>query len=187
MKYLVQHAVLYYTISVISVDILNNLQNNLSKCLAVNLALDESTDIKDKPQLAIFVRYGSKDLEVVEELLDRVTLKNTTRGCDIKKALDGLLQKNAVLLGNIVSLCYQWCTIYDWHKTRAHWAIKCWHIVSWYLTCTLHYSQRTFSSQIFLIPAYYAGSSKICELHSLKCQNTSHVKYLKRYEQRWIT
>lgn len=88
-------------ISVISADILNNLQTNLSKCLVVSLALDESTDIKDMPQLAIFVRYVSKDLE---ELLDLVTLKNTTRGCDIKEALDGVLQKNAVPIGNIVSI-----------------------------------------------------------------------------------
>ena len=54
------------------------------------------------PQLAIFVRYVSKDLEVVEELLDLVTLKNSTRGCDIKEALDGVLQKHAVPIFNIV-------------------------------------------------------------------------------------
>jgi hypothetical protein len=91
-------------ISAIIADILNNLQTNLSKCLAVSLALDESTDIKDMPQLVIFVRYVSKDLEVVEELLNLVTLKNTTRGYDIKEALDGVLQKNAVPIGNIVSI-----------------------------------------------------------------------------------
>jgi hypothetical protein len=82
-------------ISAISADILNNLQTNLSKCLAVSLALDESTDIKDMTQLVIFVKYVSKDLEEVEELLNLVTLKNTTRGYDIKEALDGVLQENA--------------------------------------------------------------------------------------------
>lgn len=87
-----------------SADILNNLQKKLSKCLEISLALDESTDIKDEPQLAKFLRYVSKDLEVMEELLDLVTLKNTTRSCYIKEALDGVWQKNAVPIGNIVSI-----------------------------------------------------------------------------------
>lgn len=68
------------------------------------MAQDESTDIKYNLQLAIFVRYVSKDLEVVEELLDLVTLKDTTRGCDIKEALDVVLQKNTIPIGNIVSI-----------------------------------------------------------------------------------
>lgn len=91
-------------ISVISDDIMSNLQQKLSNCSAMSLALDESTDIKDKPQLAIFVRYVSDDLEVVEELLDLVTLKDTTRGCDIKEALDGVLAKHSVPINKIVSV-----------------------------------------------------------------------------------
>ncbi|XP_050526501.1 general transcription factor II-I repeat domain-containing protein 2-like [Daktulosphaira vitifoliae] len=91
-------------ISVISGDIVGNLQQNLSECSAISLALDESTDVKDKPQLAIFVRYVTKDLEVEEELLDLVTLNVTTRGCDIKEALDGVLLKNSVPKGSIVSI-----------------------------------------------------------------------------------
>src|SRR5215469_17678003 len=71
-------------ISVISGDIVGNLQQNLSECSAISLALDESTDVKDKAQLAIFVRYVTKDLEVEEE-----------RGRDIKEALDGVLLKNS--------------------------------------------------------------------------------------------
>lgn len=46
----------------------------------------------------------SKDLVVVEELLDLVTLQNITRGCDIKEALKRVLQKNAVPIGNMVSI-----------------------------------------------------------------------------------
>lgn len=89
---------------VISAYILNNLQKNLSKCLKLNLALDESTDIKDKPQLAIFVRFVSKNFEMMEELLDLVTLKNINRGYDIKEALDRVLQKNAIYISNIVCI-----------------------------------------------------------------------------------
>lgn len=84
---------------------LNNLQKkkkNLSVCSAISLALDESTDIKNKLQLAIFVRYVSKDSGMVEKLLDLATLKDTTRS-DIK-ALDGVVLKNSMLIGNIVSI-----------------------------------------------------------------------------------
>lgn len=75
-------------ISMISSDIFSNLQNEIANCSALSLALDESTDIQDKPQLAIFVRYVTMNMEVKEELLDLIALKETTRGCDIKNALD---------------------------------------------------------------------------------------------------
>lgn len=84
-------------ISALSGSILNNLQTNIKECSAISLALDESTDIKDTPQLAIFVRYVSKDFEIVEELLDLVALKDTTRGCDVKEALDDVINLSRML------------------------------------------------------------------------------------------
>ncbi|XP_040069581.1 zinc finger BED domain-containing protein 5-like [Ixodes scapularis] len=74
-------------ISQLSADVVDKLQEGLNSCKAFSLALDESTDIQDKPQLAIFVRYVSSDESVREELLDMVALKETTRGVDIKNAL----------------------------------------------------------------------------------------------------
>ncbi|XP_025196828.1 general transcription factor II-I repeat domain-containing protein 2B-like [Melanaphis sacchari] len=68
------------------------------------LALDESTDIQDKPQLAIFVRYVTSDVDVKEELLDLISLKETTRGIDIKIALDETLQKAEIPLNKIISI-----------------------------------------------------------------------------------
>lgn len=91
-------------ISVISADVVNNLQKDLINCSALSLALDESTDVQDKPQLAIIVRYVLSDLEVKEELLDLVALKDSTRGCDIKEALDVVLDKASVPVGKIVSI-----------------------------------------------------------------------------------
>lgn len=90
------------------------------------MALDESTDIKDNPKLAIFVSYVSKGLEVVEELLDLFTLKNTTRGSDILEALDGVLQKNAVSIGNIISIATDGASSMTGTKQGLiYWTVKC--------------------------------------------------------------
>ena len=67
--------------------------NVLKDCEAFSLALDESTDIQDKPQMAVFVRYVTSDVIVKEELPDLVELKDTTRGVDIKEALETVLVK----------------------------------------------------------------------------------------------
>ena len=77
-------------ISQISTDIKVSVQSDIKSSLAFSLALDESTDIQDNPQLAIFIRYVSPDLTVQEELLNLVTLGETTRGIDIKMLLTKL-------------------------------------------------------------------------------------------------
>ena len=58
---------------------------------ALSLALDESTDLQDQPQLAAFTHYVNFDLVVKEELLDLIALKESTRGVDIKNSLDTTL------------------------------------------------------------------------------------------------
>ena len=62
-------------------------------CIYFSIAIDESTDIQDNPQLAIFVRYVSSDLTIKKELLDLVAIRVTTRGVDIKNALDEALTR----------------------------------------------------------------------------------------------
>ena len=69
-----------------------------------SLALDESTDVTDNPQLAVFVRYVSSDVVIKEELLDLIALKETTHGIDIKKALDEILMKAKIPLNKFVSV-----------------------------------------------------------------------------------
>ncbi|KAL4090661.1 hypothetical protein QTP88_025455 [Uroleucon formosanum] len=83
-------------ISMISSDIFFNLQNEIANCSALSLALDESTDIQDKPQLAILVRYMTNNMEVKEKLLDLIAFKETTRGCNIKDAFDVVLREAEV-------------------------------------------------------------------------------------------
>ena len=72
--------------------------------MSLSLALDESTDIQDKPQLAIFVHYVTRDVDVKEGLIDLISLKETTRGIDIKIALDETLRKFEIPLNKIMRI-----------------------------------------------------------------------------------
>ena len=74
------------------------MQNDFKSSLAFSVAFDESTDIQDNPQLALFVRYVSSDLTIKEELLDFVAIRETTLGVDIKNALDEALTRFMCIL-----------------------------------------------------------------------------------------
>ncbi|XP_065667867.1 protein FAM200A-like [Hydra vulgaris] len=91
-------------ISEISVEVEQHLLNDLKNCEAFRIALDESTDIQDKPQTAVFVRYVTSDVLVKEELLDLVELKDTTREIDLKEALDTVLVKANTSKNKLVSV-----------------------------------------------------------------------------------
>lgn len=69
-------------------DVLRQLMERCSKFIEFSLALDESTDITDVAQLAIFVRGVDSDLVVTQELLDVIPLKDTTTGEDIFQAVE---------------------------------------------------------------------------------------------------
>ena len=59
--------------------------------------MDESTDITGCAQLGIFIRYGLENWIVKEELLNLVSLPNTTTGQDISGALIEVLKKHMCL------------------------------------------------------------------------------------------
>ncbi|XP_065654938.1 general transcription factor II-I repeat domain-containing protein 2A-like [Hydra vulgaris] len=87
-----------------AVEVVQDLLNDLKNCEAFSLALDKSTDIQDKPQMAVIVRYVTSDVFVKEELLDLVELKDTTRGIDLKEALDTVLVKTNAPKNKLVSV-----------------------------------------------------------------------------------
>lgn len=91
-------------ITAINTSLEYNLKNDLKNCIAFSLALDESTDITDLPQLAVFICFVSLDFVVKEELLDLVALQESTRGVDIKSALDSIMKTFDVPLNKLVNI-----------------------------------------------------------------------------------
>ena len=75
----------------IAADMKDQLKDVISQCVYFSIALDESTDITDTAQLAVFARLVDKNFNVTEELLEVIPLKGTTTGEDIFNAVDELL------------------------------------------------------------------------------------------------
>ena len=73
-------------VSRIQENIIQLLSEKISNFEAFSLCLDESTDMTDNAQLAIFIRGVDKNLHICEELLNLQTLHNTTKGSDIFNA-----------------------------------------------------------------------------------------------------
>ncbi|XP_026286701.2 general transcription factor II-I repeat domain-containing protein 2-like [Frankliniella occidentalis] len=73
------------------------------------LALDESTDLTDTAQLAIFVRGIDEEMNILEGLLDLVPLRETTKGLDIFNALVAVVQKYRLEWDKFVGLATDGC------------------------------------------------------------------------------
>jgi len=59
----------------------------ISKFKVFSLAINESTDIRDIAQLAVFIRGCDANLNISEELLEIIFMHDTTTGADIFDAL----------------------------------------------------------------------------------------------------
>lgn len=66
-----------------------------------SICLDESTDISDTAQLAIFVRGVDSALNITEELLDLISMKGTTTAKDLYQAVKETLDKNKLPLAKL--------------------------------------------------------------------------------------
>ncbi|CAB4068886.1 unnamed protein product [Lepeophtheirus salmonis] len=87
-------------------DIAYQLKVELSDIEYYSLVLDESTDIRDTAQIAVFTRAVNKDFNVAKELLNLNPLKVTRRDVDIFEGVQESLQKMGIEdFGKCVSLC----------------------------------------------------------------------------------
>jgi len=69
-----------------------------------SLTLDESTDLTDTAQLAIFIRGVNSAMEVTEEFLDLASLKNTTTGRDIKEAVFKCMEDHQLDIKKLIGI-----------------------------------------------------------------------------------
>ena len=80
------------------------LKDKLSACILYSLVLDESTDQSDTAQLVIFIGGIDENFNIIEEMLDLCHIKGTTRGKDIYKIVNLLLDKFNIDRKNIYSI-----------------------------------------------------------------------------------
>lgn len=68
-------------------NVRNGLQGILNNLQYFCIAIDESTDIKDMAQLAVFVRGVTPSFEIVEEFVQLIPMKDTCTGADILESV----------------------------------------------------------------------------------------------------
>lgn len=76
-----------------SADLDSQLKRKVESFLAFTVAIDESTDITDVAQLAIFIRGVDDTLTVTEEFLELVPMTDTTTAEDIFCSVVGALDR----------------------------------------------------------------------------------------------
>ena len=91
-------------ISDINMAIKSRLHPDFGACEYFSIALDESCDIQDKPQLAIFAQFISNDCLIKEEFLNIVPLKDRTRGIDVKEAMMAAIAKANLLIAKLPAI-----------------------------------------------------------------------------------
>uniref|UniRef100_A0A674D230 HAT C-terminal dimerisation domain-containing protein n=1 Tax=Salmo trutta TaxID=8032 RepID=A0A674D230_SALTR len=91
-------------ISDLSVDLDSQLKQKVKSFIGFSVAIDESTDITDVAQLAIFIRGVDDTLTVTEEFVKLVPMTDTTTAADIFTALVGALDRVGVDWSRAVSL-----------------------------------------------------------------------------------
>ena len=85
----------------LATDLENSLKERASKFVYYSVALDESTDITDTAQLAMFIRGIDNNFVITEEMAALFPMKGTTKGRDIYECLMTVLRRYNLELTNL--------------------------------------------------------------------------------------
>ncbi|CAH1105999.1 unnamed protein product [Psylliodes chrysocephalus] len=85
-------------------DIEKTLIERSSHFVYYSVALDESTDLTDTAQLAVFIRGIDRNFSVTEEMAALVPMKGITRGCDLYEAFNTVLNRYNLKLTNLAGI-----------------------------------------------------------------------------------
>ena len=80
----------------LSANLNSQLKNKIKRFVAFSVAIDESTEITDAAQLAIFIRGVEKILIVFEGFVEMVPMSSTTTAANIFTSLVGALDRVGV-------------------------------------------------------------------------------------------
>ena len=93
-----------HRISDINPVIESQLHSDLQVCKYFSVALDESCDIQDNAQLAIYALSVSNNCLIIEELLDIVPLKDRTCGIAVKEAMMTAFAKANMPIAKLIAI-----------------------------------------------------------------------------------
>ena len=71
---------------------------------SLSIAFNESTDVSDTAQCAVFIRGVDCSLNMMEEFLELIPLKGTTTGRNIFQALEKFIEKHGLPWDRLVCL-----------------------------------------------------------------------------------
>lgn len=135
------HHTVEHRISDISTAIESPLHSDLQLCEYFSVAIDESCEIQEKPQLATFTGSVSNECLIKEELLDTVLLKDRTRGIDVKEKMMAAFAKANLPMSKLTANSHRWSASHDWICKRAGGAVQTQPKISCVLEFSLHHPQ----------------------------------------------
>ena len=91
-------------VEAMSSDVISQLKTDFDRCSYFSLQFDESTDIVDTAQLAVFVRMVFEDFETKEELVQVMPLSGRTTGNDIFLAFKNLIKSENIPVNKLVGI-----------------------------------------------------------------------------------
>ena len=91
-------------IHIISNDICKTLATAAKNFVYFSLAVDETTDIVNTSQLAVYIRGVNREMKVTEEFLDVASLKERTTGKDIKEGVLKCVNAYQLNLRNLIGI-----------------------------------------------------------------------------------